>query len=118
MVMHYRSWAIIISSGVIGLSSLASAPRLHAQTRFPSEAAPLRLSAASLLGALSSYRTVRWASTAAVIHCSPAPLTERPGIQAEFARPHVVPLEEAFADAQSVKRAIEYRARAVALENR
>jgi hypothetical protein len=29
-----------------------------------------------------------------------------------------VPLEEAFADAQSVKRAIEYRARAVALENR
>lgn len=116
--MHYRSWAIIISSGVIGLSSLASAPRLHAQTRFPAEAAPLRLSAASLLGALSSYRTVRWASTAAVIHCSPAPLTERPGIQAEFARPHVVPLEEAFADAQSVKRAIEYRARAVALENR
>lgn len=116
--MHYRSWAIIFSSAIIGLASPGSAPRLHAQTRFAADAAPLRLSAASLLGALSSYRTVRWASTTAVIHCSPAPLTERPGIQAEFARPHVVPLEEAFADAQSVKRAIEYRARAVALENR
>lgn len=116
--MHYRRWAIIISSGIIGLASLGSAPRLQAQTRFAAGTAPAKLSAASLLGALSSYRAVRWASATAVIHCSPAPLTERPGIQAEFARPHVVPLEEAFADAQSVKRAIEYRARAVALENR
>lgn len=116
--MHYRSWAIITSSGIIGLASLGSAPRLHAQTRFAAESAPTRHSAASLLGALSSYRSVRWASSSAVIHCSPAPLTERPGIQAEFARPHVVPLEEAFADAQSVKRAVEYHARAVALENR
>ena len=116
--MHYRSCATLISSGVIGLASLGSAPGLHAQTRFAADAAPPRLSAASFLGALSSYRTVRWASSTAVIHCSPAPLTERPGIQAEFARPHVVPLEEAFADAQSVKRAMEYRARAVALENR
>lgn len=116
--MHYRSWATLISSGVIGLASLGSAPGLHAQTRFAADPAPPRLSAASLLGALSSYRTVRWASSTAVVHCSPAPLTERPGIQAEFARPHVVPLEEAFADAQSVKRAVEYRARAVALENR
>lgn len=116
--MHHRSLAIIVSSGVIGLASLAAAPSLHAQARFAAEAGPVRLSAASLLGALSNYRAVRWASAASVIHCSPAPLTERPGVQAEFARPHVVPLEEAFADAQSVKRAIEYRARSVAMENR
>ena len=116
--MHHRSLATIVSSGVIGLASLASAPRLHAQARFAAEAAPLRLSAASLLGALSNYRAVRWASASSVIHCSPAPLTERPGVQAEFTRPHVVPLEEAFADAESVKRAIEYRTRPVAMENR
>jgi hypothetical protein len=53
-----------------------------------------------------------------VIHCAPAPLTEHPGVQAEFARPHVVPLEEAFADAQSVQRAMEYRSRSVAMEGR
>ena len=79
--MRYRSVATIISSGVLGLASLGSAPRLHA-------------------------------------HCSPAPLTERPGVQAEYARPHVVPLEESFADAQSVKRSMIYRARLVAMENR
>jgi hypothetical protein len=39
-------------------------------------------------------------------------------VQAEFARPHVAPLEEAFADAHSVKRALEYRSRSVAMENR
>lgn len=116
--MHYRSLATIISSGVIGLASLAAAPGLPAQARFAAEASPGRLSALSLLTALSNYRAVRWASAATVIRCSPAPLTERPGIQAEFARPHVMPLEEAFADAQSVKRAIEYRAHSVAMENR
>jgi hypothetical protein len=116
--MHYRSLTTIISSGVIGLASLAAAPSLHAQARFASEAGPVMLSAGPLLTALSNYRSVRWASAATVIHCSPAPLTERPGVQAQFARPHVMPLEEAFADAQSVKRAMEYRARALAMENR
>jgi hypothetical protein len=115
--MHHRSLATIISSGVIGLASLAAVPSLHAQARFAAEAAP-RPSAATLLSALSHYRTVRWASAARVIHCSPAPLTERPGVQAEFARPHVVPIEETFADAQSVKRAIEYRTRSLAMESR
>ena len=51
--MQYRSFATIISSGIIGLASLA-----------------------------------------------------------------VVPLEESFADAQSVKRSMAYRARSVAMENR
>ena len=116
--MHHRSLATIVSSGVIGLASLSTAPTLYAQARFAADGSPLRLSAASLLTALSNYRVVRWASATTVIVCSPAPLTERPGVQAEFARPHVAPLEEAFADAQTVKRAVEYRARAVALENR
>ena len=82
--MQYRSFATVISSGVIGLASLAGAPGLSAPA----------------------------------IVCSAAPLTERPGVQAEFARPHVVPLEESFADAQSVKRSVAYRARSVALESR
>ena len=115
--MQYRSLAMIISSGAIGLASLMSVPGLQAQTRFPAASGPV-LSAGSLLTALSSYRSIRWASSARVLHCSPAPLTERPGVQAEFARPRVVPLEEAFADAQSVKRAMEYRARPVAMEKR
>jgi|GEM_PF-7040373 len=89
--MQYRSFATVISSGVIALASLASAPSLSA---------------------------VRWATSVPAIICSAAPLTERPGVQAEFARPHVVPLEESFADAQSVKRSMAYRARSVALESR
>lgn len=116
--MQYRSLAVIISSGAIGLGCLMSVPGLQAQTRFPAASAPVVLSAGSLLTALSSYRSIRWASSARVLHCSPAPLTERPGVQAEFARPRVVPLEEAFADAQSVKRAMDYRARPVAMEKR
>jgi len=116
--MQYRRFATIISSGVIGLASLTGAPSLHAQARFAAESSPLGLRPTSLLSALSQYRAVRWATSARVIHCSRAPLTERPGIQAEYTRPNVVPLEESFADAQSVKRSMTYRARPVAMENR
>ena len=116
--MQYRSLARSISYGAVALGSLIAAPTLHAQARFTAESSPVALSATSLLTALSNYRAVRWASAARVLHCSPAPLTERPGIESEFSRPHVVPLEEAFADAQSVKRALEYRARSVAMERR
>jgi hypothetical protein len=38
------------------------------------------------ISALSRYRAVRWATSAPDINCSPAPLTERPGVQAEYAR--------------------------------
>jgi hypothetical protein len=62
------------------------------------------INAATQLGALSRERAVRWAGARPVIHCSPAPLTERPGAAAEFARPQVTPLEEAFLDAAIVKR--------------
>ncbi len=87
--MQYRSLATVISSGVIGLASLASPPSLSAQMRFAAQSSPVGL-----------------------------PPTELLGVQAEFARPHVVPLEESFADAQSVKRSMAYRARSVALESR
>ena len=116
--MQYRSLATIISSGVIGLAGLAGAPSLSAQARFAAGSSPLELSPTSLLSALSQYRAVRWATSARAISCAPAPLTERPGVQAEYERPHVVPLEESFADAQSVKRSMAYRARSVALEKR
>ena len=116
--MQYRSFATLISSGVIGLASLAAAPTVHAQARFTVESSPVGLAPTSLLDALSHYRAVRWATSARAVRCAPAPLTERPGVQAEYDRPHVVPLEESFADAQSVKRSMAYRARSVALENR
>ena len=116
--MQYRSFATVISSGVIGLASLAGAPSLQAQTRFAAESSPLALPPTSLLSALSQYRAVRWATSVRAILCAPAPLTERPGVQAQYDRPHVMPLEESFADAQSVKRSTAYRARSVAMENR
>jgi hypothetical protein len=116
--MQYRSFVTVISSGLIGLASLASAPGLSAQMRFAAQSSQLELAPTELLSALSQYRAVRWATSAPAVRCSAAPLTERPGVQAEYARPRVVPLEESFADAQSVKRSMAYRARSVALESR
>jgi len=116
--MQYRSYTAVISSGVIGLASLASAPSLSAQMRFAAESSPVGLPPTELLSALSQYRAVRWATSVPAILCSSAPLTERPGVEAEYARPHVVPLEETFADAQSVKRSMAYRARTVAVGSR
>jgi hypothetical protein len=116
--VHRISLTTIISSTVVGLAGLAAAPGVQAQAPLVTRPASSHLSAPALLSALANYRGVRWASASPVIHCSPAPLTERPGAQLELARPHVVPVEEAFADAQSVKRAIAYRIGAVALEQR
>jgi hypothetical protein len=116
--MQHRAFSIILSSGVIGLASLAGAPSLRAQAGFTSESSHVGLPPTSLLSALAQYRAVRWATSVPAIPCAPAPLTERPGVQTEYVRPHVVPLEESFADAQSVKRSMTYRARSVALENR
>jgi hypothetical protein len=116
--MQYRSFTPVISSGVIALATLASAPGLSAQMRFAVEPSAVGLPPTALLSALSQYRAVRWATSVPAVLCSAAPLTERPGVQAEFARPHVVPLEESFADAQTVKRSMAYRTRSVALESR
>ena len=116
--MSPDSLTTIISFAVIGLAALSAVPIVHAQARFTSEPTAPHLAAPALLSALANYRAVRWASAAPVIHCAPAPLTERPGVEAELARPRVAPIEEAFADAQSVKRAIAYRKRTVAVERR
>jgi hypothetical protein len=62
------------------------------------------------LGALSRERAERWADARPEIHCSPAPLTERPAAAGEVGRPHVAPLEEAFLDAAVVKRTFASRA--------
>jgi len=62
------------------------------------------------LGALSRLRAERWADATPAIHCSPAPLTERPSAAAEVGRPHVAPLEAAFLDAAVVKRTFASRA--------
>jgi hypothetical protein len=82
----------------------ASASELQAQEaeRRPSESA-------AGMGALSRQRSKQWADAAPVIHCGPAPLTERPGSSAEVTRPRIVPLEAAFLDAASVKRTLAAR---------
>ncbi|HZA92018.1 MAG TPA: hypothetical protein VE420_05265 [Gemmatimonadales bacterium] len=116
--MHHRTLSSLISALIAGLATLMGAPSLHAQALLASVPSPSELAAPELLNALANYRAVRWASASPVIHCAPAPLTERPGAQLELARPPVMPIEESFADAQSVKRAIAYRTRAVAVERR
>jgi hypothetical protein len=64
---------------------------------------------AARVGVLSWKRAIHWASAGPVIHCGPAPLTERPGAAAELARPRVAPLEAAFLDAATVKRTLAAR---------
>jgi hypothetical protein len=70
-------------------------------------AAGRRLSPTALeLGALSRERSFRWVAAAPVIHCGPAPLTERPGLVEELTRPRVAPLEATFFDAAAAKRTL------------
>jgi hypothetical protein len=116
--MHHDRLTSIVSSAIVVLAGLTAAPAIQAQSRFASQPTSSHLAAPELLSALANYRAVRWASASPGIHCAPAPLTERPGAQLELARPPVMPIEESFADAQSVKRAIAYRMRAVAVERR
>jgi hypothetical protein len=110
MKMSYRSLAALSLSGVLAVTSPAGATRLHAQSasapRFHQDSAVPDTPVASQINLLSRDRAVRWATAGRVLHCGPAPLTERPGIESEFARPRVVPLESAFADAARVKRAV------------
>jgi len=115
--MYHRRVATFILSVAIGVAILGAVPRVQAQTRSTRASEPV-LSPTSLLSALSRYRAVRWASSTPAWRCRPAPLTERPGVEAEYARPHVAPLEEAFADAQSVRRAMAYQAGTLAMEKR
>lgn len=88
---------VLLSIGGLTVPSL-----LRAQTEVALRPSPV----ATELGRRTQSRAVRWAAVAPVIHCGPAPLTERPGAAAEVARPRVVPLEEAFLDAALVKRRV------------
>jgi hypothetical protein len=110
MTMHYRSLAALAVSGLLAVTSLAGAPTLQAQgaspARFHADTIRPETPTASRINVLSRDRAVRWATAARVVHCGPAPLTERPGIESEFARPRVTPLESAFADAARVKRSL------------
>ena len=96
--MRYPMVALVTP---VFLAITASAPA-EAQA----SAAPRVGATAIQLAALSWQRAAHWAGTAPVIHCRPAPLTERPGSAAEVARPHVVPLEAAFLDAATVRRTL------------
>lgn len=103
--MHSRRFAVVVISGVLAVTSLAGIPSLHAQaagSRFQADGGSTL--AVSRLAVLARDRAVRWARAERTIHCGPAPLTERPGVESEFARPRVTPLESAFADAARVKR--------------
>jgi hypothetical protein len=96
--MHYRRIAATAAPLLLAATGLTVPPRLEAQTTNSSSASAIRLEA------LTGQRARQWAAAAPLIHCGPAPLTERPGSAAELARPHVAPLEEAFLDAAIVKR--------------
>jgi hypothetical protein len=119
--MQYRSFTIATTAFIVAIGGLTATTRLQAQAATPAGSEILsrldRMPPVTLLAALSRYRVIRWASASPVIRCAPAPLTERPAASAEFARPRVVPLEEAFADAESVQRALALRAGQMAMEN-
>jgi hypothetical protein len=88
------------ASGLLILVGLAGPPLLQAQAdsgRRSLDPATVRLEL------LAHERAVRWSRSAPVIHCGPAPLTERPASSAEFARPAVLPLEDSFLDAAAAR---------------
>jgi hypothetical protein len=88
------------SAAMLAAGYLLSSSALQAQT-----AGSRRESSTALrLGVLAHEHSNDWARSAPVIHCGPAPLTERPGVAAEFSRPRVLPLETAFLDAATAKR--------------
>jgi hypothetical protein len=97
MSMYSRPTA---AAALIVTVALGAPLRLEAQSSAP----PTSSTTASLLDVLARERQARWASASPVIHCGPAPLTERPEAAAEHARPAVLPLETAFVDAINVKR--------------
>jgi hypothetical protein len=98
--MQYRIAPAVAAPVLLAVAGFTRPPILEAQVA--SAARPVTV--AMRLERLSRGRADRWTAAAPVIRCAPAPLTERPGSTAELARPHVVPLEEAFLDAATVKR--------------
>jgi hypothetical protein len=93
--------SLIIRTVLLG-AAFAAAPELQAQATEEQSVS----ATAVQIGALSRSRADRWVRTAPVIHCAPAPLTERPGAAGELGRPHVAPLEAAFLDALRARRTL------------
>jgi hypothetical protein len=98
--MQYRIVSVSAPLALLATVGFARPSTLQGQARSASRP----VSVATQMRILAADRAVRWAAAAPVVHCSPAPLTERPQASGEFARPRVVPLEEAFLDATMVKR--------------
>lgn len=90
MTMPYRSLAVV--AAVLAVTSVVGTSSVHAQSAPASR--------------FHQDSNVRPSPASHVLHCGPAPLTERPGIQWEFSQPHVALLETAFADAARVKRSV------------
>lgn len=99
-----RYSAVIMAPMVLALG-MSRAATLEAQSATPRGAKD----SATRLTLQARQRAVEWREASPVIHCGPAPLTERPGASAEVARPHVAPLEQAFLDAAMVRRDIAAR---------
>lgn len=79
-------------TALLAVTSLADSSRLSAQATFQTRSHP----DPNLVAAPAIH----------VLHCGPAPLTERPGIQWEFSRPRLAVLETAFAQAARDKRSV------------
>jgi hypothetical protein len=97
--MEHRAIALVTSL-LLAFAGLSVPPSLQAQATVPALGPALR---AVQLQSLSQDRVRRWAAATPMVRCAPAPLTERPTASAEFARPSVAPLEDAFLDAAIVK---------------
>lgn len=103
--MQYRIVSALAAPVLLATMGFTHPSALQAQAA----SAPRPFAAAAQLATLARERAARWVAATPVIHCSPAPLTERPGTAAELARPHVLPLEDAFFDAALVKRTVAAR---------
>jgi hypothetical protein len=96
-IMRHRIHAVI-APALVTTAVLIHPVELPAQSASPDPGVQLT--------ALAAQRAAAWKRAAPVIHCGPAPLTERPEAAAELARPQHAPLEAAFLDAQRVKRVL------------
>jgi hypothetical protein len=97
-----RSVISLVVPTVLLAAAFAGAPELPAQAI---EEQSVNATAVQI-GALSRARADRWVRTAPIIHCTPAPLTERPGAAGELGRPRLAPLEAAFLDALRARRTL------------
>jgi hypothetical protein len=100
--MQIRSIVALAVPALVAAAGFTIPSLLHAQGATARRLSPTALE----LGALSRERSFQWVAAAPVIHCGPAPLTERPGLVEELARPRVAPLEATFFDAATARRTL------------